>query len=125
MPATLIQKLFINYSARRHESPYLLDGSSKDGYHSDGYHSDTAIRFHLSMPIFVLPLAHSHWKSLVTWTGVIKFWGPRENGAPRGPRILTFWGPHCDFGAPFELVQRYGREESWLHKNVRTCQDIE
>ena len=27
-----------------------------------------AIRFRLSMPIFVLPLAHSHWKSLVTWT---------------------------------------------------------
>ena len=55
--------------------------------------------------------------------GVIKFWGPRQNGAPRGPRILTFWGPHCDFGAPFELVQRCSREESWQHKNVRTCQD--
>jgi len=28
-----------------------------------------------------------------TGTGVIKFWDPRENGAPRGPRILTFLGP--------------------------------
>ena len=51
----------LNYSARRHEPPYLLDSNSKDGYH-------TAIRFHLLMPIFVLPLAHSHWMSLVTWT---------------------------------------------------------
>ena len=45
----------------RTELPYLLDGNSKDGYHM-------AIRFRLSMPIFVLPLVHSHWKSLVTWT---------------------------------------------------------
>ena len=60
---SLIQKLSINlnYSARRHEPPYLLDGNSKDGYH-------VAVRFHLTMPIFVLPLSHSHWKSLVTWT---------------------------------------------------------
>jgi len=59
----LFKKLSINlnYSARRHELPYLLDGNSKDGYHM-------AVRFHLSMPIFVLPLPHSHWKSLVTWT---------------------------------------------------------
>jgi len=27
-----------------------------------------AKRFHLSMPLFVMPLAHSQWKSLVTWT---------------------------------------------------------
>ena len=37
---------------------------------------------------------------------------PYENGAPRGPRILTFWGPHRDFGAPFELAQWHGGEES-------------
>ena len=27
----LIQKLFTNYSVRRHGPPYLLDGNSKDG----------------------------------------------------------------------------------------------
>jgi len=58
-------------------------------------------------------------------TGVIKIWGPRDNGAPRGPRLLTFWGPHCDFGAPFELVQWFSGEERRLHTNVRTCQKFQ
>ena len=34
---SLIQKLFTNYSARRHELPHLLDGNSKDGDHSWTY----------------------------------------------------------------------------------------
>ena len=37
---SLIQKLFTNYSARRHEPPYLLDGNSKDGDHSWTYLSN-------------------------------------------------------------------------------------
>ena len=61
---SLIQKLFTNYSARRHEPPYLLDGNGKDGDHSWTYlfndYSDRgypmAKRFHLSMPLFALSL---------------------------------------------------------------------
>ena len=34
---SLFQKLFTNYSTRRHEPPYLLDGNSKDGDHSWTY----------------------------------------------------------------------------------------
>ena len=37
---SLIQKLFTNYSARRHELPHLLDGNSKDGDHSWTYLSN-------------------------------------------------------------------------------------
>ena len=33
----VISKLFTNYSMRRHEPPYLLDGNSKDGDHSWTY----------------------------------------------------------------------------------------
>ena len=43
-------------------------------------------------------------------TGVIKLWAPRENRAPWGPILLTLWGPHRDFGAPFELVLLVRRE---------------
>jgi len=37
LTSSLIQKLFTNYSARRHKLPYLLDGNSKDGPHSWTY----------------------------------------------------------------------------------------
>ena len=33
-------------------------------------------------------------------TGVIKFWGPHENGDPGSPFSLRFWGPFHKFGDP-------------------------
>ena len=61
---SLIQKVFTNYSARRHKPLYLLGGNSKDGDHSWTYlfndYNDRgypmAKRFHLSMPLFALSL---------------------------------------------------------------------
>ena len=40
---SLIQKLFTNYSARRHKPPYLLDGNSKDGDPGPTYSMTRAI----------------------------------------------------------------------------------
>ena len=60
--------------------------------------------------------------SRINYASVIKFRGPCKNGAPRGPRILIFWGPHCDFGAPFELRNGVvGRKVCYIR--LRTCQE--
>jgi len=40
----------------------------------------------------------------LTSAGVIIVWGHHENGARRVIEILTFWGIHCEFWAPFELA---------------------
>ena len=39
-------------------------------------------------------------------TGVIKFWGPRENGDPTSPISTGFWGPFCENGDPFRRFKR-------------------
>ena len=34
------------------------------------------------------------------WSGVLKFWGPHENGDPGSPFSLWFWGSFHEFGDP-------------------------
>ena len=65
-------KSILKLLSEKRRTVCLLDGNSKDGrplmdngYSDRGYHM--AKRLHLSMPLFALPLAHSHWKSLVQW----------------------------------------------------------
>jgi len=54
---------------RRHELPYLLDGNSKDGDHSWTYlFNDYKKVSSVDAIVCVATIAHSQWKSLITWT---------------------------------------------------------
>ena len=70
---------FINSRTIRHELPYLLDGNSKDGDHSwtdlfndwsdRGYPMAKQVSS-INAIVCVATIAHSQWKSLITWTNL-------------------------------------------------------
>ena len=60
------------------------------------------------------------------WIRCHKILGPPFEWAPWGPILLTLWGPHRDFGAPFELALLARREVAFDTANypMQSCQNL-
>ena len=55
-----------------------------------------------------------------------KILGPPLEWGPMGPHIINIWGPHRDFGAPFELVLLARREVAFITAiyPMQSCQNL-